>query len=163
MHKLRRVPLCSGQRWCATAQARGRMFSSADNLGKADGKQPAKPGAVLRKIAPHQPGAIRLAERFGATLVAVRYRQSPDPRRRFITVELVVDELPVQRRTKGNTLVRVHIAANEGVLQSAAKRYGAKWDRVAKVWVMSRAVARELRLTDRIVELGGPAIDTVGN
>ena len=148
---------------CNGARTRGRMFSTADNLGKADGKQPAKPGAVLRKIAPHQPGAIRLAERFGETLVAVRYRQSPDPRRRFITVELVVDELPVQRRTKGNTLVRVRIAANEGILQSAAKRYGGKWDRVAKVWVMSRAVARELRLTDRIVELVGPGIDTVGN
>ncbi len=139
------------------------MFNPADSLGKADGKQPTKPGAVLRKIAPHQPGAIRLAERFGETLVAVRYRQSPDPKRRFITVELVVDELPVQRRTKGSTLVRVRIDANEGILQSAAKRYGAKWDRVAKVWVMSRTIARELRLTDRIVEWVGPAIDTVGN
>lgn len=55
------------------------------------------------------------------------------------------------------------IAASEGVLQSAAKRYGAKWDRVEKVWVMSRAVARELRLTDRIVEWVGRGIDTVGN
>ena len=69
----------------------------------------------------------------------------------------------MQRRTKGTTLVRVRIAANEGILQSAAKRYDAKWDRVAKVWVMSRAVVRELRLTDRIVELVGPGIDTVGN
>jgi hypothetical protein len=138
------------------------MANTTESSEKVDGKQRARPGAVLRKIAPHQPGAIRLAERYGESLVAVRYRQGQDPRRRVITVELVVDELAVQRRTSGYALVRVRIGLDEGVLRSAAKRYGAKWDPAAKLWTMTRAAARELRLKDRIVESPDPVISGAG-
>ena len=43
---------------------------------------------------PGQKGTKRLLERFGARLLYVRYRYDRDARRRYTTVELVVDSQP---------------------------------------------------------------------
>lgn len=37
---------------------------------------------VIKRMAPHQPGAVKLARRYGDALVCVRYRQDPDGQHR---------------------------------------------------------------------------------
>ena len=51
---------------------------------------------VVKKFSPSQPGAIKLARRYGASLVCVRYRESMDGVTRFITVELLVFDRAVE-------------------------------------------------------------------
>jgi hypothetical protein len=33
---------------------------------------------VIKRMAPHQPGAVKLARRYGKDLLCVRYRSDPD-------------------------------------------------------------------------------------
>lgn len=46
---------------------------------------------VLKKIEPNQAGALKWAQRYGASLLCVRYRLDPRNAQRLTTVELIVD------------------------------------------------------------------------
>jgi hypothetical protein len=103
---------------------------------------------VIKKHAPNQPGALKLAQQWGDALVCVRHRLDETGQTRVTTVELVVEQAPV--RTRGAQLVGVQIAYAEKDLQAAARAAGATWDAAARLWRMPEKVARALRLTDRI-------------
>ena len=46
---------------------------------------------VIKRLSASQPGAVKLAQRFGGALVCVRYRHDAQGCIRYTTVELVVD------------------------------------------------------------------------
>lgn len=105
---------------------------------------------VIKKLAPRDRGAIKLAERFGAALVCVRHRVDVNAKVRFTTVELVVARDAIKVRVERWVGVRVHW--NETALQEMVRVAGAKWDGRAKVWRMPRRLASILRLTHRITQ-----------
>jgi hypothetical protein len=110
---------------------------------------------VAKKLAPTQPGAIKLARRYGEALLCVRYRRSADGRQRLTTVELIVECVPVQSVRSGgrdSAVVGVRIGYHETDLRSRARDQGAAWDREAKLWRMTHRAARQLGLLDRVVE-----------
>jgi hypothetical protein len=105
---------------------------------------------VVKRLNPTQPGAIKLARRYGEALVCVRYRHDADGHHRLTTVELVVERVPIVRRP--SPIVAVKLPLDEPTLRIRAMTLGAKWDGKARVWYMSRAVAKELGVLKRIVQ-----------
>lgn len=63
---------------------------------------------IVKKLAPQAAGAKRLAERFGDALVCVRYRVDAAAGRRYTTVELIVAEGRLPRRTMREVFVGRH-------------------------------------------------------
>lgn len=110
---------------------------------------PVTAGAVVKKLAPGKPGTRRLLERFGASLVCVRYREADHPdgtRRRLTTVELVVDERHAQPKT-----ALLKIAYGETDLRRAIKEAGGVWDSQRRLWRAPLSSIKQLRLKSRIV------------
>ena len=105
---------------------------------------------VTKKLSPVQPGALKLARKYGDALVCVRYRVDATGSHRYTTVELIVDQVEVVRRP--DRVVGVRIGYEEGSLQSAVRASGAKWDKPAKLWRLPYRVAVGLGLRERIVE-----------
>lgn len=104
---------------------------------------------VSKKLSSEQPGTLKLARKYGEALVCVRYRIDADGAHRYTTVEVVVEKVPIVRRT--NHVVGVQVGYEEKTLQSAVKAGGATWDKPAKLWRMPYRVAVGLGLQDRIV------------
>ncbi|MDP1902210.1 MAG: hypothetical protein Q8K96_17445 [Rubrivivax sp.] len=116
------------------------------------------PLRVTKTMQPGQPGTLKLARRHGPGLVCVRYREDATGQTRYTTIELVVDEAPVQRRISMRTIVGVRIAWGEAALSARAKAMGAKWDSASRLWRMSLRTALALDLADRVtVKLPIPA------
>ena len=103
---------------------------------------------VIKKLAPRSRGAIKLAEKFGETLICVRHRVDATAKFRFTTVELLVDRVPI--KVKSQKFVSVQIEWNEQTLRRLVKEAGARRDGNAKVWRMPKRLAGILRLTNRI-------------
>jgi hypothetical protein len=116
---------------------------------------PPQPERVVKRIAPTQPGAIKLARQFGERLVCVRYRHDRADTYRYTTVELVVDAGPIQashRRTQPKIqLVAIRIEPHETALNRLVREHGAVWDGKVRLWYLRRATAKALGLLDRTV------------
>jgi hypothetical protein len=93
-------------------------------------------------------GAVKLTRRFGASLICVRYRLSPDGRHRITTVELEVDRVEVQK--KSNPPVAVKIYPSEAKLIACAMAKGARFDGKTRLWRMHQNDAYALGLGKRI-------------
>ncbi|MGH8796130.1 MAG: hypothetical protein ACREXI_03665 [Caldimonas sp.] len=114
-------------------------------MGKAS-----DPLRVVKKLAPAQPGAIKLGRRYGDALVCVRYRHDSNGQYRYTTVELVIERTPIQRRP--DRVVGVRINFGEKSLQASAKAGGATWDSTFKLWRMPHRLASRLGLLERVRE-----------
>jgi len=115
-----------------------------------------RPTHVVKRIAPTQPGAIKLARQFGERLVCVRYRHNQTDTYRYTTVELIVDEGPIQARPGQARrpriqLVAIRIAPGESALNTLVRAHGAVRDGRAGLWYLTRSTAKVLGLLDRIV------------
>jgi hypothetical protein len=107
-------------------------------------------GAVVKKLAPGAPGTRRLLERYGSTLLSVRYREveSPDgTNRRLTTVELVIDERPGKPREAW-----LRIAYGETELRRTVRQAGGTWDAARRLWRLPASAVKLLRLQDRVVQ-----------
>lgn len=104
--------------------------------------------AVSKTIQADGKGAVRLTRRYGDALVCVRYRISPDGAERMTTVELVVDRVPVQR--KSNPVVMVKIYPSETALIDAAKGRGARYNAKTRLWRMTMNDALVMGLKGRV-------------
>lgn len=107
---------------------------------------------VVKRLSAAQPGALKLARRFGEALVCVRYRHDPEGRYRYTTVELVVDEAPVERRADLDATVMVHLEFNDTERRQLALAHGARWNARQRLWSMPRRTAKKLGLLARIVK-----------
>lgn len=115
---------------------------------------------IVKRLAPHQPGTKKLSERFGDTLVCVRYRQDLEQARRYTTVELLVDEGPMVLRPAQSPreTVLVRLKPFETQTRLAACAMGAQWDQQLGAWRMSRRAAGRLNLIDRALP-APPSLD----
>jgi|SRR2546428_8929539 len=105
---------------------------------------------VIKKLSPSQPGAIKLARKYGGDLICVRHRRDAKGLYRYTTVELLVDRALIQSRS--NRIVGVKINYGEMSLRVAARAAGATWDANAKLYRMPHRLATRLGLLERIKE-----------
>ena len=112
---------------------------------------------VAKRIAPTQPGAIKLAEQYGERLVCVRYRHDSTGRHRYTTVELVVARSLVkprserQPRPKKLQVVALRLGGAENELRKAVLAHGGVWNSKSGLWYLARTTAQALGLLKRIV------------
>ena len=118
-----------------------------------DAKLPPPAGylRVTKTLRPHQPGTLKLTRRYGEALLCVRYREDGPGKRRCTTVELIIDEGPVQRRLNDRSIVHVKIPWHEYEVRARAKALLAKWDSRTQTWRMSMRIARALGLESCIL------------
>lgn len=120
------------------------------NAGHIDEITPANgvaAGNVIKRMAPGVSGTRRLAERFGESLVCVRYRENPARGLRYTTVEIIVDQRPFNAPEE-----LVHVTYAETALRHKVKDAGGQWDQKLKLWRLPRTAVRTLGLADRVVK-----------
>jgi hypothetical protein len=105
---------------------------------------------------PGQKGTKKLLAEYGEQLVCVRYRYDLARRRRYKTVELIVEEsvwLP-----EPEAIVGLRIAWEEQGLRSQVKAVGGVWNAERKVWELAVGQVIALGLEERIVAENGQAV-----
>ena len=113
---------------------------------------------VLKTLRPGAPGAKRLLDRFGKSLVCVRYRHDPSNDVRVTTVELILESTRVRRRRSADLpepVVGVKVHYRETDLRARIKQAGGRWRPDAGVWELPLDAARRLGLVNRIVRQRG--------
>jgi len=108
-----------------------------------------------KHLKPGENGTVRLVERFGNTLLCVRYRYDSIRNMRIKTAEIIVEERPgrgVPRlRETDNVLVQIPFAMK--ALRDRLKSVGAKWDPTQKLWHVQWGLIRNDReLISRVVK-----------
>jgi hypothetical protein len=105
---------------------------------------------VIKTLAPGQPGTLKLIREHGETLVCVRYRMDQERRRRYTTVELIVEAAPLrEHRAADRKIYAVRTRPEEKHLRAALQAMGAKWNSAQRHWITSARVVRMLDLQDR--------------
>lgn len=107
---------------------------------------------VVKKIPPQRPGAQKLSLRFGQALVCVRHREDAQGSTRYITVELVVQQSPIQRRKPDDEILFVRLDPGRPNLIKKVTSAGGTWNQELQAWRLTRKAARQLQLLRRVVE-----------
>ena len=106
-------------------------------------------------LKPGQKGTKQLLAQYGDRLVCVRYRSDEQQRKRFKTVELIVEEWPwtppPPRQTEAS-IVLVKIMFAERVLRQHVKEAGGVWNQDKQAWELRYDRALALGLKERIIE-----------
>jgi hypothetical protein len=105
-------------------------------------------------LQPNQDGAKQLRDQYGERLVCVRYRYDETKKRRWKTVELIVEESawdPPAPKWQEDTRVAIQVAAQERGVRQQVKAAGGKWNSRGVVWELPYGQVIALGLTDRIV------------
>lgn len=114
---------------------------------------------IVKRLAPDQAGAKKLARQYGGALVCVRYRHDQQQGLRYTTVELVVEQAQLPQQRARATTVYVHISHLDKRLKQQALDEGARWDAQRQAWRMSLQAVRQLGIgLDQILETQ-PSID----
>jgi hypothetical protein len=89
-----------------------------------------------KHLKPGENGTLRLVERFGDTLLCVRYRYDAIRDMRIKTAEIIVDERPGKGvpRIRETDIVNIQVPFTMKALRERLKGVGAKWDPVQKLW-----------------------------
>lgn len=105
-----------------------------------------------RTLTPGQKGTKKWLDRYGPSLVYVRYRYDEAQGKRYTTVELIVEDAPwvLSERIPANAVVGVRVGLKEVALQRAVKQAGGKWNAQRQVWELRYDRAKELGLEGRI-------------
>lgn len=102
---------------------------------------------VTKKLSPKQPGAHKLAQRYGNALVCVRHRQDEGCSIRYTTVELVVEQAPIARRP----LLCIKLEGGDIEHRRLIIAAGGYWDTKAQAWRLSKSAVKRLRLSNNVV------------
>jgi hypothetical protein len=109
-------------------------------------------------LRPSQDGAKQLRAQYGDRLICVRYRYDDQQKKRYKTVELIVEENrwePPSCPPKGHTMVWVRIALLEAEVRQQMKGAGGKWHPQRRLWELRYDQAIAVGLSKRIVRDGG--------
>ncbi|MEN8206227.1 MAG: hypothetical protein ABFS24_09465 [Pseudomonadota bacterium] len=109
---------------------------------------------VKTKLLPGENGTKGLLKQYGEQLVCVRYRYDKASRKRYKTVELIIDEkdwlpgtcIPATRR------VYIRIGYGETELRELVKQAGGYWSPDKKAWHLEYRSAIRLGLETRIID-----------
>jgi hypothetical protein len=88
-------------------------------------------------LKPGQPGTKRLVEKFGDSLICVRFKYDVESRQRLKTVELIVERTawsPPAPRYSADMLVPLRIEAADMPLRLQAKAAGGRWNPEKHHW-----------------------------
>jgi hypothetical protein len=84
-----------------------------------------------------QPGTKRLAEKYGDSLLCVRFKYDAKSRQRLKTVELIVERTewtPPPPRYAADTIVPLRIKAADIPMRQQAKAAGGRWNPEKRLW-----------------------------
>ncbi len=107
-----------------------------------------------KTLYPGQPGTQKWLKKYGADLLAVRYKYDEKTRTKMISVEIAVETQPWDKNEKKippNKIVKIKIEYGEIELGRKVKTFGGKWNRNEKVWEISYGAVVALGLQKRIV------------
>ncbi|MDB5801524.1 MAG: hypothetical protein JWL63_2463 [Rhodocyclales bacterium] len=93
-------------------------------------------------------------ERFGQKLLAVRYRQSADGKKRYVTVELLVSTRE-SRQTRGHQIdpiVEIRTFTHEIALHDQLKANGAVWNGRTQTWKVRHSIIIKLGIAKKITQ-----------
>ena len=110
---------------------------------------------TTKKILPGQPGAKKLAQKYGDRLVCVRYKEDSDARQRIKTIELVYGRSPLtpkSHRIPANKNVPIRITYGEKGLGILVRQTGGRWDKAEKVWYLPYGQVLALGLENRMIQ-----------
>jgi len=105
-----------------------------------------------RTLAPGQKDAKKFLERYGEQLGCVRHRYDEQRRKRFTTVETIVEESGWSPLGKP-AIAGLPVELQETELQRRVKQAGGKWNSAKRVWEIHYDRAVALGLKKRIVKL----------
>ena len=112
---------------------------------------------VRLKLNPGDRGTKKLHALYGDKLLCVRYRYDAEQKKRYKTVELVVEESPwkppAPSASPADRLVAVQVEYYERDLQQRVRNAGGKWESARKHWLLRHDKAVELGLEDRVSEI----------
>lgn len=92
-------------------------------------------------------------EKYGTSLIYVRYRYDEDRGIRRTTVELVEEEMPwrPRKRRRDGDIVEVSIGYREKAERELLKGLGGRWDPEAKLWRVVYGAIKGTGLEKRIM------------
>lgn len=105
-------------------------------------------------LKPGQKGTKRLLEKYGDSLLCVRYRYDEKRGVRLKTVEIIVEEKPFRPslRYRDGDIVAVIVSFTENILRDKLKVAGGRWDPEKKVWhVLYGSIRGDTELEERIL------------
>lgn len=105
-------------------------------------------------LLPGQPGTKELSVHYGERLVCVRYRYDAQKRKRYKTVELIVEERdwqPPEAEPAATEIVALRIGIEETALRQQVKQAGGVWNAQRKVWELAYEQVVQLGLRERLV------------
>jgi hypothetical protein len=103
------------------------------------------------KLKPGQKGTKELAAIYGERLVCVRYRYDEQTKKRYKTVELIVEEIEWEPQLEPDDIVQVKVGYTEIELWQQVRRAGGKWNLEKEMWELPYQRVKLLRLEERIV------------
>ena len=110
------------------------------------------------KLKPGQRGTKKLLRQYGSQLICVRYRYDEEKKRRYKTIELIVDEVPWEpsrirsaNEPAPNEEVHIRVDNTDLVLQEQLKAAHGRWNLHLKFWTLPYREVVALGLQDQIV------------
>jgi len=105
-------------------------------------------------LKPGQKGTRRLLEKYGDSLLCVRYRYDENRGVRLKTVEIVVEEKPWLQAFcfKDDDLAPIMVGYEETELRDKLRKLRAKWNPQEKLWLVPYRLIRGTELEARIPE-----------
>jgi hypothetical protein len=107
-------------------------------------------------LRPGQPGTRKLVDQYGERVICVRYRYDSATRKRYKTVELIVEEvewIPRPRPRNATDIVHIRLRYSEEVIRNSVKLFGGNWHPPTRTWRIAYGATVALHLTDRIVSI----------
>lgn len=105
-------------------------------------------------LRPGQRGTKELLAKYGDCLICVRYRYDEQRKKRYKTVELIIEETdwePKPCGPAGDGVVKIEVRWGEVELGRRVKQAGGKWNRGEKVWELRYDQVVKLGLEDRMI------------
>ena len=102
---------------------------------------------------PGQHGAKDLVAHYGEQLICIRYRYDPIRKKRYKTVELIVETVDWSPPTASDAIVALRVAIHERDVQQTIRAAGGVWNRAKQVWGLRYDQVVGLGLTERVVAL----------
>jgi hypothetical protein len=106
-------------------------------------------------LKPGQKGTGRLVEKYGDSLLCVRYRYDEKRGVKLKTVEIIVEEKPCAAtfRYRDTDIVAVMVPYTEKTLRKILKDAGGRWHPEEKLWrVRFGAIRNHAEVVERIVQ-----------
>ena len=109
---------------------------------------------TIKTLNPDAKGTKKLVNIYGDKLVYVRYRHDYNRKRKLKTVEIIVDDAPLNPKPSKipmNKIMNLSVAYGEVHIGKLIKSVGGKWNHEDKVWELPYREVLALGLEERIV------------